>query len=111
MWTKMYLETYYIKIQLELGVILQFSEFMSDLRLVRHVHSCLKFMLYSNWTTKYSYGFKRKLTKPNLEEQNSTNKGNGTDEKDASNVRNFEAVGMEKLIPSLRRRQNFGKSI
>ena len=58
---------------------------------------------------KNVYGFKRKLTRLNIEEQNSTNREKGMAKKDDSNVRNFEAVGMEKLIPSLRRRQHFGK--
>ena len=53
---------------------------------------------------------KRKMTTLNLEERSIGNIGNGFDEKDAHNVRSFEAVGMEKLIPSLRRRQNFDKS-
>ena len=52
----------------------------------------------------------RKETTRNLEERNFGNIDNGLDEKDARNVRSFEAVGMEKLIPSLRRRQHFKES-
>ena len=53
------------------------------------------------------FNLKRKVTKLNLEKRNFGSIDNDFEEKDARNVRSFEAVGMEKLIPSLRRRQHF----
>ena len=56
------------------------------------------------------FNLKRKVTKLNLEKRNFGSIDNDFEEKDARNVRSFEAVGMEKLIPSLRRRQHFNES-
>ena len=71
----------------------------------------LKQIFFSlQFNNEICFDFKRKVSTPNLEERNFGNVDNGFVAKDACNARSFEAVGMEKLIPSLRRRQHFDQS-
>ena len=50
------------------------------------------------------------MTNKKLEEENSENNENGVYKNDdGRNMRSYESVGMERLIPSLRQRQQFGK--
>ena len=52
------------------------------------------------------------MTNKKLEEENSENNENGVYKNDdGRNMRSYESVGMERLIPSLRQRQHSGKHI
>ena len=52
------------------------------------------------------------MTNKKLEEENSENNENGVYKNDdGRNMRSYESVGMERLIPSLRQRQHSGKYI